>query len=106
MAPMITRIHDEYYTIAADVFTMDLRRGKWTRDFNTKMNHRNVLRQFFGMPKILGPLTKLLPKPEKLDRRADDGQRWPHEWRDVFTITAEFENFLYRVAFFLKIGTV
>jgi hypothetical protein len=32
------------------------------------MNLRNVLRQFFGMPNILRPLTKLLPEPVKLSR--------------------------------------
>jgi hypothetical protein len=34
------------------------------------MNLRKVLRHFFGMPKILPPLTKLLPEPEKLHRRS------------------------------------
>jgi hypothetical protein len=32
---------------------------------HTNMYLRKVLRQFFGMPKILPPLTKLLPEPEK-----------------------------------------
>ena len=77
---------------------MALRRAKWTHKFNTKINLRKVLRQFFGMPKILPPLTKLLPEPEKLHRRSYDGLRCPHEWPDVVTIRAEFEHFLYRVS--------
>ena len=48
---------------------------------------------FFDMPKILAPLTKLLPEPEKVHRRLYDGLRCPHEWLDVYTIRAEFENF-------------
>ncbi len=79
---------------------MALRRAKWTHEFNTKMNLRKV---FFGMPKILPPLTKLLPKPEKLHRRSYDGLRCPHEWPDVFTIRAEFEDFLYRVSIWCQI---
>ena len=55
------------------LITMALRRVKWTREFNTKMNLRKVFRQFFGMPKILPSLTKLLPEPEKLNRRSYDG---------------------------------
>ena len=31
------------------------------------------LREFFDMPKILKPLTKLLPEPEKVHRRPYDG---------------------------------
>ena len=77
---------------------MALRRAKWTHEFNTKMNLHKVLRKFFGMPKILPPLTKLLPEPEKLHRRSYDGLRCPHEWPDGFTIRAEFEHFLYRVS--------
>ena len=98
MAPMITRSKDEDDTIWQDAFTMALRRAKWTHEFNTKMNLRKVLRQFFGMPKILPPLTKLLPEPVKLHRRSYDGLRCPHEWPDGFTIRAEFEHFHYRVS--------
>jgi hypothetical protein len=65
---------------------------------HTKMYLRKVLRQFFGMPKILPPLTKLLPEPEKLHRRSYDGLRCSHEWPDGFPIRAEFEHFLYRVS--------
>jgi hypothetical protein len=64
---------------------------------HTKMYLRKVLRQFFGMPKILQPLTKLLPEPEKLHRRSYDALRCSHEWPDGFPIRAEFEHFLYRV---------
>jgi hypothetical protein len=56
------------------------------------MHLRKVLRQFFGMPKIL------LPEPEKLHRRSYDGLRCSHEWPDGFPIRAEFEHFLYRVS--------
>ena len=45
------------------------------------------------MPKILGPLTKLIPEPEKHSRWPYDGKRCPHEWPDVNTIRYEFENF-------------
>ena len=65
---------------------------------HTKMYLRKVLRQFFGMPKILPPLTKLLPEPEKLHRRSYDGLRCSHEWPDGFPIRAEFEHFLHRVS--------
>ena len=67
---------------------------KWTHEFNTKMKLHKVFGQFFGMPKILPPLTKLLPEPEKLHGRSYDGLRYPHEWPDVYTIRAEFEHFL------------
>ena len=77
---------------------MALRRAKWTQEFNTKMNLRKVLRQFFACQKILQPLTKLLPEPAKLHRRSYDGLRCPHEWPDGFTIRTEFEHFLYRVS--------
>ena len=60
------------------------------------MSLREAFRQFFGMPKILPPLMKLLPEPEKIHRPSDDGLRCFHEWLDVFTIGAEFESFLYR----------
>ena len=53
---------------------------------------------FFYMPKILAPLTKLLPEPEKVNRGPYDGLRCLHEWPDVFTIRAEFENFYHRVS--------
>ena len=53
---------------------------------------------FFYMPKILAPLTKFLPEPEKVHRQPYDGLRCPHEWADVFTIRAEFENFYHRVS--------
>ena len=49
-------------------------------------------------PMILAPLTKLRPEPEKVHRRPYDGLRCPHEWPDVFTIRAEFENFYHRVS--------
>jgi hypothetical protein len=65
---------------------------------HTKMYLRKVLRQFFGMSKILPPLKKLLPEPEKLHRRSYDGLRCSHEWPDGFPIRAEFEHFLYRVS--------
>lgn len=89
--------------------TMALRRAKWTREFNTKMNLRKVYRQFFGMPKFLPPLTKLLPEPEILNRRSYHGLRCPHEWPDVFTIRSEFEHFLYHVSIWcpsVNFGTV
>ena len=44
-------------------------------ELNTKRNLHKVLLQFLDMPKILPPLTKLLPEPEKLQRgrtRAED----------------------------------
>ncbi|KAJ8039189.1 hypothetical protein HOLleu_16827 [Holothuria leucospilota] len=81
---------------------MALRRAKWTHELNTKMNLRKVLRQIFGLSKILKPLTKLLPKPEK-HRRSYDGLRCPHECPDVFTIRAEFENFLHRVSIWCQL---
>lgn len=58
---------------------MPIQRAKWTHKFNTKMNLRKVFQQFFGMPKILPPLTKLLPEPDELHRRSCDGLRCPHE---------------------------
>ena len=98
MAQMITRSKDQDDTIRQDAFTMALRRAKWTHEFNTKMNLRKVLRQFFGVPKILPTLTHLLPEPEKLHRRSYDGLRCPHEWPDGITIRAEFEHFPYPVS--------
>ena len=63
-----------------------------------KTHLREAFREFFDMPTILAPLTKLLPEPEKVHRRSYDGLRCPHEWPDVFTIRAEFENFFHRVS--------
>ena len=100
---MITRSKDEDDTIWQDALTMALRRAKWTHEFNTKMNLRKVFRQFFGMPKILQLLTKLVPEPEKLHRRSYDGLRCPHEWPDVFTISAELEHFLHRVSIWCQL---
>ena len=103
MPPMLTRSKEEDDTIWQDAFTIALRRAKLTHEFNTKMNLRKVLRQFFGMPKILPPLTKLLPEPEKLHRRLYDGLRCTHECPMSLTIRAEFENFLYRVSIFAQL---
>ena len=72
---------------------MTSRRARWTHEFNTKTHLREAFREFFDMPKILAPLTKLLPEPKKVHRRPYDGIICPHEWPDVFTIRAEFENF-------------
>jgi hypothetical protein len=60
------------------------------------MNLRNVFRQFFGKPNILGPLTLLL-EPLKISRGSHDGKRCSHEWPDVITIRSEFEHFLIRL---------
>ena len=75
-----------------------IRRAKWTHELNTKMNHREMLREIFGMSKILSPLPKLISKPEKLHQRSYDGSRWPPECPDVFTIRAEYEHFFHRVS--------
>ena len=80
-----------------DAFTMASRRARWTHEFNTKTHLREAFREFFYMPKILAPLTKLLPEPKKVHRRLYDGLRCPHEWPDVFTIRAEYENFYHCV---------
>ena len=77
---------------------MATRKAKSTHEFNTKMNLREYLRQFFGMPKILNPHTKLLPKLGKLCRRSNEGWRCTHEWADAYTITPEFEYFYNRVS--------
>ena len=53
--------------------------------------------------KDFAPLTKLLPAPEKVDRRPYDGLRCPHEWPDVFTIRAECEKFYHRVSFLCQL---
>ena len=50
------------------------------------------------MQNILASLTKLLLEPEKVHRRPYDDLRCPHEWPDVFTIRAKFENFYQRVS--------
>ena len=81
MSPMITRRKDD-----------DPTEGKMA----SRIQYENG--NFFDMPKILAPLTKLLPEPEKIHRRPYDGLRCPHEWPDVFTIRAEFENFYHRVS--------
>ena len=51
--------------------------SQWHREgqdeFNTKTHIRYAFREFFDMPKILAPLTKLLPEPEKVHRRPYDG---------------------------------
>ena len=57
-----------------------------------------VFREFVGMPKIWPPITKLKPEPQKLNRQSYEGLRYPHECPEVFTITSEFEHFLYRVS--------
>ena len=62
------------------------------------MNLHKIVWNFFGMPKILPLHTKLLPHPEKFHMWWNNGLRCPHEWPDVFTISAEFEHFLYRVS--------
>ena len=62
-----------------------------------------VFGHFFGMPKILPSLTKLLPKPEKLNRWSYDGFRCPHEWPDVYTIRPEFEHFHNRVSIWCQV---
>ena len=80
---------------------MALRRAKWTHEYNTKVNHRKVFGQFFGTPKILPPLTKLLPEPEKSTGGhtiASDALTNGPIWPDVFTIRAEFGIFLHRVS--------
>ena len=73
MASMIRRRKNERNTITQDAIWMTPRKAKWTHEFNTKMNLREYLRQFFGMPKILNPHTKLLPKLGKLCRRSNEG---------------------------------
>jgi hypothetical protein len=84
-----------------------LRSAKLAYEFNTKMNLRNAFRQFFGMPKILRPFTKLLPEPEKFSRVSYDCKRYPHEWPDVIAISSEFELFLIPVSLSdAKFGTV
>ena len=103
MAPMITRGKDEDDTICHDAHTMALRRANRTHEFNTIMNLRKVFGHFFGMPKILPSLTKLLPKPEKLNRWSYDGFRCPHEWPDVYTIRPEFEHFHNRVSIWCQV---
>ena len=85
-------------TTRRDAFTMASQKARWTHEFNTKTHIREAFREFFDMQKILAPLTKLLPEPEKFHRRPYDGLRCPHEWPDVFTIRAEFENFYHRVS--------
>ena len=103
MAPMITRGKDEDDTICHDAHTMALRRANRTHEFNTIMNLRKVFGHFFGMPKILPSLTKLLPKPEKLNRWSYDGFRCPHEWPIVYTIRPEFEHFHNRVSIWCQV---
>ena len=98
MAAMITRRKNERNTTMQDAIWMATRKAKWTHEFNTKMNLREYLRQFFGMPKILNPHTKLLPKLGKLCRRSNEGWRCAHEWSDAYTITPEFEYFYNRVS--------
>ena len=103
MAPMITRGKDEDDTICHDAHTMALRRANRTHEFNAIMNLRKVFGHFFGMPKILPSLTKLLLKPEKLNRWSYDGFRCPHEWPDVYTIRPEFEHFHNRVSIWCQV---
>ena len=101
MAPMITRSNYGDDTILQDALTMALRRAKWTHEYNTKINHRKVFGQFFGTPKILPPLTKLLPEPEKFTGGhtiASDALTNGPIWPDVFTIRAEFGIFRHRVS--------
>ena len=86
MSPMIKRRKDVDDTIRQGVFTMTTRRARWTHEFNTKTHLREAFGEF------------LLPEPEKVHRRPYDGLRCPHEWPDVFTIRAEFENFYHRVS--------
>ena len=57
----------------------DEMRSRWPHEeqdglatFNTKTNLYEAFREFFDMPKILAPLTKLLPEPEKVHRRPYD----------------------------------
>ena len=103
MSPMITRRKDEDDTIRQYAFTMTSRRARWTHEFNTKTHLREAFREFFDMPKILAPLTKLLQEPEKVYRRPNGGLRCPHEWPDAFTIRAKFEYFYHRVSILCKL---
>ncbi|KAG1705458.1 Nipped-B-like protein B [Nymphon striatum] len=93
---LMTRVTSQHISESEMIELEGLSKEKWTHEFNTKMNLCMVFRKFFGMPKILPPLTKLLPEPEKLHQRSYDGLRCPREWPNVFTIRAEFEHLLYQ----------
>ena len=64
---IITRSKYENYRIWQDAFMVALRRAKWTHEFNTKMNLRNVFWQFYGMPKIFQTHSKMLQQPVKVN---------------------------------------
>ena len=55
-----------------DGVPMATRRVRRQYELNTKVNLRNDLRGFFGMPKIFWPLPKLLPMLK-------NGHRWLHD---------------------------
>ena len=59
---------------------------------------RQLLWEFFGMPKILTPLTELVPMEQEIYRRSYDGLRCSQEWLGIFTTTPEFEDFLNRMS--------
>ena len=66
-------------------------KDKMDSRIHTKTHLREAFREIFD-------IMKFLPEPEKVHRRPYDGFRCPHEWRDVFTIRAECENFCHRVS--------
>jgi hypothetical protein len=55
MASMLTRRKNERNTITQDAIWMATRKAKWTHEFNTKMNLREYLRQFFWHAKDFEP---------------------------------------------------
>ena len=89
IAPMNTQTKQEHYTTWKDILTMVSRTARWTHDFHTTINLRNVFRHCFGLPKIFSPLTKLEPMCGKLKRRSHNAKRWLHEWPDGCTIMAD-----------------
>ena len=70
--------------------TRCLHNGLAKGKMDSRIQHENTpsrgLPGIFDMPKILTPLTKLLPEPQKGYRRPHDGLRCPHKWPNVFTI--------------------
>ena len=77
--PDVTDDHtkkDQDDTIRLD----DLTKGKMESQIQYETHLREAFRDFSDMPKILAPLTKLLPEPEKGHRRPYDVLKRPHEW--------------------------
>ena len=98
MPPMMTRRLHEGYTMWRDGNTMASRRGRWTHEGNTNIDHRVDIGDFFGIPKIFQSITKVLPNPAQVSRWKHEGPGCQHECPDGYTITPDVAKMVHRVS--------